>query len=371
MPQPITHYLVIKNSLNNSLKDLWDTNNNFASLGSFGPDLFYTKDILNSNSNKEYGLVSDVMHWEASYTFFCFMLDYIKKVIIDNPPIQNKMKAFVYGYYSHVLTDVIFHPFIYRITGDHWRLHNILENELNHKKLEAKIDCFLLRKDSNLNPFELEYYSRIQCSQVNDSDKLDKDIFLMLKQCLKNIYENLVNNELDFKKINTNYHGLFEKVSDNDEDHPIHDAYHDFVESIKLLYKLESFLQLVPNDRLKALLPIKELTSEEEQEMKLLHIIGNNVGQKKYTFSDLFELAIKATVKIIECCEAFLQLDSTTAKEFFLNLSDKPVYLGEDFCLDSGLPCSLNKDWNLVYPSRDICYGVFTDEINKNYEKII
>ena len=182
-----------------------------------------------------------------------------------NPSAINKTKAYAYGYYSHVVTDVVFHPFIYRITDDHWKLHDITDNLLNHKKLEARIDSYIIHKYRGTNPFGFKYYKRIVCSQEEDDNLLDKDIFLMLKQCLKANYVQIINQDFAETNFYTNYHELFEQESDDSADHPIHNAYADFIQSMSILYNWAVLLKFVPEGRLQALLPVKELTQEEKE----------------------------------------------------------------------------------------------------------
>jgi len=106
MPKQETHYLVIKEAMEQVAAHLWEKYNNFAGFGSFSPDLFYVLlsdhiPHLRFSSTPRYEKVSDAIHGDGSLDFYCSMLDDIKHT---GQPMHDKLKAFAYGFYSHVVT---------------------------------------------------------------------------------------------------------------------------------------------------------------------------------------------------------------------------------------------------------------------------
>lgn len=58
------------------------------------------------------------------------MLDHVKANFMTEK--KDRIKAYIYGYYSHVISDCVFHPFIYRYSGDHGLVHS-QESISDHK----------------------------------------------------------------------------------------------------------------------------------------------------------------------------------------------------------------------------------------------
>jgi len=129
MPQPSTHYLVAQNALMAEALPLWNSFGQYLGFGSFGPDLFYLND----------GKISDIIHGDNSFDYFCAMLNFIKENYVAGTENEKKLKSFAYGWYSHVVTDCVIHPYVYRKTRDNWKTHPEITFTA-HKLFEAFID---------------------------------------------------------------------------------------------------------------------------------------------------------------------------------------------------------------------------------------
>ena len=159
MPQPATHYWVVRTAIPqndtkgkiNFWETWWDPYKSYFGLGTAAPDLFYfplMPGVKVSCDDFYWDGIADLIHHSRSYDIFCSLLDYAKKnkkYSIEN---ANKQFAFAFGYYCHVITDCIFHPYVYQSTADHWakkvysKKEDSLEfeHELAHKYQEFLID---------------------------------------------------------------------------------------------------------------------------------------------------------------------------------------------------------------------------------------
>lgn len=355
MPQPNAHYLVVEAALKDHPSGLWNKYSNFAGFGSFGPDLFYVLGIPPVMHRRKYPTdytsVSDAMHHEASLDFFCSMLDDIKNGIKErSKETTDKLKAFAYGYYSHAVTDSVFHPYVYRRTGDNWAVH-FTDEYKSHKKLEALIDTCLLERIKEKNPFDFEYEARVVCHTPNSKRTLDKDVYEIIKNNIKKIYgdKNIFGrNGIEFEKYFG--HGIEEAASEGI--HPILEAYRDYIHCFRILYlssKMDSIAGLL-HPTLKPLIPIKNLDDKQRKQLESRRKwrISENPLMPDYSVPELFEFAVKAAKRVIDVSEEFFASDSASSRDFFANKlhassqARKIVYLDEDYNLDTGLPSSNN-----------------------------
>ena len=339
MPQPNTHFLVIKDSMSESTPDLWAKYNNFAGFGSFGPDLFYLLGVphvpgLKRKYSGNYSTVSDVLHWEASLDFFCEMMDYIKNAEDDAK--RDKLKAFAYGYYSHVVADAVIHPFVYMATQDHWRDHPTTQFN-RHKRLEAVIDGYLLGK-RNSNPFVFEYESKVECHRQDSGRTLDEDVFIMMEMSLRKTYEGILDNfGIDFKKYFTQHEGS--------PNHPVLDAYRDYISSFRILYTLMRNVRIP--QRLSVLVPISILNVEQlhllEPEPRKQWHENDDIRAPSYNVQELFDLSVAAMREVIGSSEMFFASRYSDSRQFFRENAANVAYLDVNYNLDTGIPSSANK----------------------------
>ena len=219
MPQPATHYLVTRRAIPKEYWDTWwDKYKPYFGLGSSAPDLFYFPLMLNiKNIRKDisWADLADPMHSSKSYDMFCSLLDIAKKNKTAYSNSSEKQFAFAFGYYCHVVTDCIFHPYVYRSTRDHWSTKNFV-NESKHKMQEFIIDTGVFDKY-----YDRQKFSRIQweCNEEPQS-LLDYGIAQQLHDALQ-----------------INYTDCYPISSDiTSEYHPIQQAYSALVQSIPTLF---------------------------------------------------------------------------------------------------------------------------------------
>ena len=367
MPQPNAHYLVIEESLSRDLESLLQNHANYAGFGSFGPDLFYVKDAVHLGKFArthplDYAIVSDIMHWEGSFDFYCSMLDYIKN--LDDAEKKDKLKAFAYGYYSHVVADSVFHPFVYRESEDNWRKHNKRSTFHNHKKIESIIDTYLLQERRNTDPYEFNYCGKIVC--FNEDDKvLDGDVFALLNHCMAEIYKGGI-----FTSYSLDYDKFF-SMYPNDGNHPINDAYHDFV-----LYTHELFKWHVPLELthiIDGLVPLRFLDENQKEKINLQKKRWHNSDNPEmpdYSVPELFDLSVKSMSKIILESEKFFSSNSREAKKFFAENSKNIVYLAENNNLDTGLPSAFNGELAKIADDLGKTFEFGLDKLDEYYKTI-
>lgn len=147
MPQPTTHYLVVRRAIpKEHWNAWWDKYKPYFGLGSSAPDLFYFPSVENVIrkifSTPTYtSELSNLLHEDRSYDMFCTLLSMAKesRLNLAETDVAEKQFAFSFGFYTHVVADCVFHPYVYRNTGDHWATEDF-NCETEHKIEEFKID---------------------------------------------------------------------------------------------------------------------------------------------------------------------------------------------------------------------------------------
>ena len=353
MPHPNTHLLVLEEAVKSAKIKFLEKDQNYAWLGTFGPDLFYLLGRFNVLGfsrpySADYGRkVSDTLHWEHSLDFFCSMLDQIKEEKNDDK--KEKLKAFAYGYYSHVVTDTVMHPFVYMSTRDNWEKHPKHTYD-EHKKLEAIIDTYLLKTRRGKNPYEYRFEKKIVCHRDNTKRTLDSDVYHFIAKSMNNVYSGIIP---DFEKyfVNSGQSAgkLKDKIilyfvkhilhSESTQRNPILDAYRDTITAFRTLFSLSRKLP----DGWFVLEPVKKLTESQETTMKQKVVCGRSgESELSYTVDELFDLSVTATARVIQESKKFLSSDSTSSREFFKKNSNNIIFLDHNYNLDTGLPSDNN-----------------------------
>lgn len=334
MPGPITHFLVMQEACP---PEIWQMHRKFAGSATFGPDLFYTKGLplhfrgltrMLGSKDKDYAKASDIMHWEGSLDYYCCMLDYIKTSIgTEDKEKIDRLKAYAYGYYSHVVTDAVFHPFIYRHTRDHWERHftpeDFTQTYNSHKGEETLTDAFLAGR-MGTNPYALRYQDKVDCGRT-----LDGAIFSLLHHSLGKIYGGGI-----FDSYGIDYQKFFGQ-DPRDPHHPIRDAHRDYIDSFKELYRIG---RVIPQ-WLHPLVPVKNLNVEQLREIDPYprkKWYGNHEIMPDYSVPELFEFAIKATKMVINASERFFSSDAKSSREFFSQHAQDVVFLEDNYNFDIG-----------------------------------
>ena len=388
MPQPITHLLVGKISLEDTIEDMSKDESGRVSgvtakllkkvggSATRGTDWLYGNysTILIPTHPKYYSHISDVMHWEASFDLFCAMLNYIKQMPFDKAT-ENKLKVFAYGFYSHVVADSVFHPFVYRLSGDDPTKHHD-EGYLKHKDIERAMDYYNVKKIKGVSPRGMGFPDMIGL-QTHDDNKVgfDRDIFKMLSHAIKVAYATKKSETESsvFESYKIDYQRYFGRYPFNRRN-PIVSANHDFESEAKILYSprnvfTEWIIQNVP--QLSVFDQTRRLTPEEEKLME--EGPGKEWVEKyspipPYNTSQLFDLSVKGTKKIIELSERFFASTESNADTFFRRDSHGAAFLN-NMNHDAGLNSSMNPILNTLLPG-ELKYKFRLEEIAQNYRTI-
>ena len=345
MPQAVAHFLVIEEALKDTQPLLWARYYPFAVVGSFAPDMFYAKTGM-IGQNPFFASIANKMHATGALACYCELLDTIKNE--KNPDNIQELKALAYGYCAHMLTDLIFHPFVYRKTGDHWLSHLPEENHAKHKEIETFLDHYLLSANKQTD-FSRLWQNFTVCGPVQG--ELDSAVAVALNKAICKVYAPLfADNEPDENAFKYYFVGL----KPTEAGHPIQQAFKIYADSIKSLYKLE---EKSPQLSAKA-----EWTNENHQQWLSY---TSNAGLN-YSVEDLFAMAVKATKKAIEDSEAFLNSKNNNSKAFFH--SQATPYLNEDYNLDTALPSSKNAESDNTSADPEIRYAYGVEKLIANYE---
>ena len=368
MPQPATHYLVVRRSIPEVYWEDWwnDTYKKYFGLGSLTPDLFYfpamPKAIIGGDVRKDlsWDNIASPLHSERSYDMFCSLLDISKSAKLNATSEEervdaNKQLAFSFGYYTHVVTDCIFHPYVYRSTGDYWHTKDNM-TEGKHKKQELYIDNELYTK---YYPKE-ENLSRISYRCESQDGLLESVISCLFDEGLHKNYSDL--------------YPMDDGINCADSSHPIQQAYLALVRTIPPLFegkkvylwsshksfdiKFSSLVSLFSDDF---------FTSEYPEISNL----------PKHTPEELFDFAVIECSKIFKCVLDFWNTESTDSKAFFTSNYTNFLNAG-NYNLDTGLPSEFNnhadlrKDNSKNYRfGADILtnnYNIFENDLEENRE---
>lgn len=362
MSQPVTHYLVTQDAMERIIPALWQRYSNYAGFGSFSPDMFYVKDVIQSKITRDggYEVISDKIHASGSLIFFVRVLDRIKQLYPIGTPEYDKARAFVYGFYSHVLADCVFHPYVYRFTQDHWKFHDSSEAYDAHKKLESLIDnCILSVKGMGHEDF----CPKVGCGASDDDDKLDPIIADLIYHGLKIAYE------YDF-----DFNAYFARIPLESEDHPIHEAYNDYVSSFWTASKGIQHVgfninELISKQGITRIKSVDKWTSKEQTAMNINQNPWFPIAENEslcYTVQQLYKTAVENLSTIIRISEQFFTSESLDSLDFFLHQSKIP-YLIEDYNLDTGLPSSDNDIEENYTSDPSIRYAYRVDKLIEVY----
>lgn len=357
MPQPITHYLVVRKAVPKRYwKEYWNKDAKidfrpYFGAGSSAPDFFYMdikenenldekiyfyQALLNRDKEGKEIKISDstelanAIHGDKTFDMFCYMLEYAKRNKLVNLPVAKKLFCFALGFYSHVITDCVMHPYVYRKTKDHWATKSFV-NETKHKIFEARLDkganSYIRGNNSGEEEFNLENYNW-DCKEklifdFSFTDNINEDVWDMYDEALKRNF----GSTLYPKKTNYETH--------NDK---INNSYEHFVEIAESLENAEDFI------------------------VKFARDDGNNFFNKKIkelnlpevTPKDLFEIAVRECNLVFEVCFAYFSSKEISAKEYFKEQTDVSKYInGENWNLDTGLPSKYNNEEAMILENEE------------------
>ena len=372
MPQPATHYWVVRRAIPqydaekriNFWETWWDRYKSYFGLGTAAPDLFYfplMPGVEVSCDDFYWDGIADIIHHSRSYDVFCKLLNYAKKVKLTSVNDANKLFAFAFGYYCHVITDCIFHPYVYRSTGDYWgkKVYDELgdgvefKKELSHKYQEFLIDNGIYNK---FNIQEFTTLERISWQCSNESgDKLEP----LIANCFYNV---LVRTYPDC--FPNNY------KDPNDINHPIQQAYLALEQTADLLFKgKEIFLfgakRRIPTDKIQEYLPVvKEFFTDDKSFFTVPY--PNCCSLDAYSPEELFNCSCAVARKIfIESLKYWQDDNAIDSKKFFEEKYTHFINQG-NWNLDTGLKCNCN-NLEMLHKDNKAIDIVGFEELKQNY----
>jgi len=358
VPQPITHYLVVEEAMLKASPPLWRKYGNYAGFGSFGPDLFTIKDSTNGyrNPSLNWNEISNLQHWDCSLDFFFAMLDVIRDGYDDASAEGDKLLAFAMGYYGHVITDCIFHPFVYRRSHDHWRYHQPAAYFREHKRVEALIDIDILAFKGKEGPSPEVF--RVLCDDRRSPALLDADLAWLLGDCLPRIYGGSDGVRKDW----------MERYAVDNPAHPINAVYADFKKIVGVTYEAKNILYGLDAYWGKAE-PLHRLSTADMKETDRLHgpwLQGGLSTAITCSARELFCLAVNSVQKMVVAVADYWQSDAGSVSEFFSG--DGLLFLEQNWNADTGLPAKFNDDAiNMAANASRFDFGV--DILTRNYSR--
>lgn len=355
MPQPQLHNIITGIAMSEVVPHLWQAYSNLSGSDPFWNDTPYMLDLQFKIASKlhlpsgllkrlplvaplypehDYSVVSDIMHWENSLEAVCNDMDYIKEKTLPGSKERDKLKAALYRALGHAIPDARLHPEIYRLTGDHWKIHTRAAYD-RHKKRETKGDAFGLGMVGH-DPYSYHYVDR-----VSSGNRIDEGLMGFLKNRLRTYAGVFDKYGLDYDKML----GRFERT----DNHPLQDAYRHYLNALRALWewRVARFLPqrisvLVPTTSFKVK-KLKDFTPlKREQWVK-----SKNPDMPDYSFRELIDLSIRELKATIMVIEEFFKTDGMTARESLAKHNSTPEnpkipFLQENTNLDTGLSASMN-----------------------------
>lgn len=244
MPGIITHYRALtesidyikkqkkKNSFMKSIEVLFNSEKfrKAGLFGAIGPNIFdylpFQRYNKNGGSNISYEL-----HSEKKNAFLKSMLNTILSYDDNNNEWSSTQRAYYYGIISHLITDSVFHPYIYYWSG--------FSNSQNKK------DLFYFREQHLLFEYNLDLYF----SKTDESGDYENKLLFNLGDMLPVIkhgrfqrIDTAVKNILleAIKKACPDYYKKYNKIKTSDSINPVLSATIDMIPNfIKLSYKIK------------------------------------------------------------------------------------------------------------------------------------
>lgn len=352
MPQPATHYLVARFSIPADFYELWDQYKNYFGLGSSLPDLFYFpmvpvvgEEDAAVNDDIDWENLANDMHSDKTYDLFCSMLDYAKKIQLENPEQKDKylkLFAVAFGLYSHVVADCIFHPYVYRSTGDFWHSKTPL-GELKHKQQEAYIDSSLFKNFYS----DKNSYSRMKiiCDEPQ-TELLDFDVAKMLSETLTAAYPSME---------------FFNQYDYTADSHPLQIAYIKFKATVSALFQKRDSLMLWGQNAKQAIMDIVHLFTGDFFEEPYPDAKGLSENSPR----QLFIYSVIVCHKIFSEAMQFINSSQTSSHEYFAEHNTHYLNAG-NFNLDTGLLAAFNNEKALL-DNGDARYNFHMQELNDAY----
>ncbi|MCS7205050.1 MAG: zinc dependent phospholipase C family protein [Leptospiraceae bacterium] len=150
MPKEISHIYFAQQILDILPEEIQETISKHKELyfyGSVAPDIYYYYLPLNKSYQKlaKMDIGKKIHDSSNNLQPIHHLLDDLKNYPYE---LKNKILCFVAGYLTHVAADIVFHPYIYSITGHYFHNDSKIQNfaQRNHRLFETCMDLFILKK---------------------------------------------------------------------------------------------------------------------------------------------------------------------------------------------------------------------------------
>lgn len=319
MPSSVTHSyfsMDVYNKLNKNLKDKLKDNKEWLKTFGQGPDPYFFYDLhLSRRSKKIFKINFAIQHTKINEHFFN-LINYINEKNYNN---NFYVLSYLYGNICHFALDTTIHPYIIYYTGryDEKKKETFKYNGL-HEEMEYFIDIYLINKKEGLAPRKYKVYKNIF-----NITKFDDELKDTINYTIKKIYgfefaaDKYYKSIMDMKKFyhifNYDRFGLKKQVY----------RVMDFLCRDKLVRKEELSFHVNPNSKLYYL----NLEKEEWNHPCDKDEIYN------YSFEELYEIAIKKAVFIIEEVDKMLENKVVDKKKIFELFKNADYGTGKDYTL--------------------------------------
>lgn len=249
---------------------------------------------------------------------------------------------FSVGFYAHVITDCIFHPYVYRSTNDHWNTKDF-SNESKHKIQEFRIDRGVHRK---IWGKDQEVGTTAWSCPGESPDLLEYCIVYLFNTGLTSIYPTRFTSNRDI----------------SDDSHPIQQAYNTLNSELPYLLNGQQLLLWGSGTRMNT-------SKIDIDDHFFTSAYPHFTGLDAYTPQDLFNFSCVACRNLfLSALEFFNSEISSPADTYF---SSQPCnYLGQgNWNLDTGLLCQYNTD-DMMQRECPEHYQYKVDELKKQYSEL-
>lgn len=151
MPKEITHIHIaelIRDALPEKLAHTLNQHSHTYQFGSMSPDMYYYDITLpfEKKPDLEYGEYIHGRYGNDNSVHVLWMIEQTRKIRLDRPAEADARLAFLCGYLTHVAADVIFHPYIYSVSGNYYDPdpEKRKQAEIRHRMFETCLDFYIL-----------------------------------------------------------------------------------------------------------------------------------------------------------------------------------------------------------------------------------
>jgi hypothetical protein len=159
MPGFITHYLcaqAVFTQIRKPAQSIIKQQKNLYNLGSQGPDIFFY--YLPGFLKKRTRDIGQRIHHGGIGDFILEMADYMRNT--GKTETQCLIFAYTAGFLTHYALDASAHPYVYAKTSSHSR--TVMQNRVDHRKLETVIDVLMLKLLSGEKPAQHKLWHLIR-----------------------------------------------------------------------------------------------------------------------------------------------------------------------------------------------------------------